>query len=162
MSKIEANLFLRCYMEMEDKLLQLNRLLANFFVMYVKLHRYGWYVKGEQRISLQPMFTSNIAVCKEHIDHIVELILALGGQPYATMVKYVKEATIPEATADDEVHEMMEQLISDTDALLKDIDFIMNKNDNEQKSRFILYTLTNVERDLFKLQHESERYLNRR
>lgn len=149
-------------MEFEDKLLQLNRLLANFFVMYVKLHRYGWYVKGEQRVTLQPMFKSNTAVCKEHIDQIVELILALGGQPYATMVKYVKEATIPEATADDEVHEMMEQLISDTDILLKDIDFIMNKNDNEQKSRFILYTLTNVERDLFKLQHESERYLNRR
>lgn len=162
MSKIEQNLFLRCYMELEKQVLQINRLLANYFVFYVKLHRYSWYVKGEQKFTLHPIFKAQTALCKEHIDKIVELILALGGQPYATMVKYLKEATIPEANADDEVDEMMEQMMDDTNVLLKDIDFIMKKNDNQQKSRFILYTFISVERDLFQLQHDCNRYMNER
>lgn len=160
MSKIEANLSLRCYMELEKQVLKLNRLLANYFVLYVKLHRYSWYVKGEQRFSLRPSFQAKTALCKEHIDQLVELILALGGQPYATMVKFLKEATITEASADDEVDEMIQQIIHDTTVILKEIDFLIIKSNNEQKSRLILYTLTIVERDLFQLKQDCERYMD--
>src|SRR5699024_10116407 len=47
------------------------------------------------------------------LDRIAERILMINGQPYATMSKFVKEATIAEATADDTVDEMMNQLRDD-------------------------------------------------
>lgn len=39
-------------MDIERQIFLLNRLLANYFVLYIKLHRYLWYIKGEQSLSL--------------------------------------------------------------------------------------------------------------
>lgn len=159
MSKIDKNLFLRCDMKLEQRVLKLNRLLANYFVLYIKLHRYSWYVKGTEQLSIASICKAKIPLYKDQIDQLVKLILALDGQPYATMVKYVKEATLEEATADDEVVEMLQQLVHDTTCLLHDIDQLIQKGNNDQEGRIILHTLIPLEQDLFQLQQMCGNFL---
>lgn len=103
---------LRC--EMERELIQvLNKLLANYFVMYVKLHRYKWYAKGEHVLFYQSFYEELYQMIKVEIDLLAAHILSLDGEPFATMIKFLKEATIVEASADDEEVEMMEKLTAD-------------------------------------------------
>lgn len=91
----------------------LNQLLSNQFVMYVKLHRYYWYVQGEQSFELQRNFKNMYQAFAIDIERLAEHILIIEGQPLATMIKYTKETTLVEASADNEVDEIITQLIKD-------------------------------------------------
>src|SRR5690625_1490883 len=128
-------------MDIERQIFLLNRLLANYFVLYIKLHRYLWYIKGEQSLSLLNWLKEKNAVCKQQIDHLVELILLLEGRPFATMEKYIKEATIEEASADDEITEMIQQLIVDTTEMLNSINELIEDELATENRRVVEQTL---------------------
>ncbi len=87
----------------------LNQLLSNYFVMYVKLHRYHWYVQGRHFFQLHAQFEEMYQATANDLDEIAERILMINGKPLATMSKYLKEATIEEATADDKENEIIAQ-----------------------------------------------------
>src|SRR5690625_327176 len=108
-------------MDHKELTLFLNRVLSNYFVLYVKLHRYTWFVEGEHIFQLQYIYTEMYEEIKNDIDRIVDHILSMNGIPYATMVKFIKEATIEEATADDTEGEMMEQLLEDLSDVIQEI-----------------------------------------
>ena len=91
----------------------LNQLLSNSFILYVKLHRYHWFVQGRHFFQLHEEFEKMYDTFAVDIDEIAERILMIDGKPLATMIKYVKEATLEEATADDKESEMIEQLRND-------------------------------------------------
>lgn len=99
----------------------LNQLLSNLFVMYVKFHRYHWFIEGQHFFQLHEKFEEIYNLLAADIDEIAERILMINGKPYATMIKYLKEATIEEATADDTEEEIIEQIISDFKQINKEI-----------------------------------------
>ena len=99
----------------------LNQLLSNSFVLYVKLHRYHWFVQGRHFFQLHEEFEKMYDTFAVDIDEIAERILMIDGKPLATMIKYVKEATLEEATADDKESEMIEQLQNDYKQVIKEI-----------------------------------------
>jgi starvation-inducible DNA-binding protein len=99
----------------------LNQLLANYFVMYVKLHRYHWYIQGRQFFQLHEKFEEMYTMFASDSDMLAERILMINGQPLATMVKYIKEATLTEANADNEEEEMVSQLITDYGQIISEI-----------------------------------------
>lgn len=99
----------------------LNQLLANYFVMHVKLHRYHWYVQGSNFFQLHDKFEEMYTMFANDLDVIAERILMINGQPFATMVKYIKEATLIEANADNEEGEMITQLIDDYEQIISEI-----------------------------------------
>jgi len=145
-------------MDIERQIFLLNRLLANYFVLYIKLHRYLWYIKGEQSLSLLNWLKEKNAVCKQQIDHLVELILLLEGRPFATMEKYIKEATIEEASADDEITEMIQQLIADTTEMLNSINELIEDELATENRRVVEQTLSLLEYELLKIQQECKRF----
>lgn len=105
-----------------QKLIQfLNQLLSNYFVMYVKLHRYHWYVQGEQFFQLHQQFEEMYKTFGQDLDMIAERILMIDGQPFATMIKYIKEATLTEASADNLNSEMIDQLIADYEQMIEEV-----------------------------------------
>lgn len=105
-----------------QKLIQfLNQLLSNYFVMYVKLHRYHWYVQGEQFFQLHQQFEEMYKTFGQDLDMIAERILMIDGQPFATMIKYIKEATLTEASADNLNSEMIDQLVADYEQMIKEV-----------------------------------------
>lgn len=144
-------------MDTKSQIFLLNRLLANYFVLYMKFHRYLWYVKGEQALSLLSWFETELRTCKQQIDELVELILVLEGRPFATMEKFIKEATLEEATADDETEEIMQQIINDSNQLLNDINELIEKETPEKNKRITQYKLSSLEYELLRINEECHR-----
>lgn len=145
-------------MDIERQIFLLNRLLANYFVLYIKLHRYLWYIKGEQSLSLLKWLKEKNTICKQQIDQLVELILVLEGRPFATMEKYIKEATIEEASADDETTEMIQQIIADTTEMQKNISKLMEDELAKENRHVVEHTLSLLEYELLKIQQECKRF----
>src|SRR5690625_672393 len=135
-------------MDQQNLILFLNRLLSNYFVIYVKLHRYKWFMKGEHIFQLQQLFEELYTSWKKDIDLLAEHILSKDGKPFATMVKYVKEATLEEATADDEEEEMIAQLSDDFSQLNEEIKEIGMKRAKEANDELTLHLLLTYQQEL--------------
>ncbi|WP_235162447.1 MULTISPECIES: Dps family protein [Sediminibacillus] len=99
----------------------LNQELSNFAVLYIKLHRYHWFVTGKHFFKLHEVFEDLYNEAAQDMDDIAERILAIGGRPLATMHKYIKEATIHEAQADDTEDEIVTQLSRDYQTIIDEI-----------------------------------------
>lgn len=99
----------------------LNQLLSNQFVMYVKLHRFHWFVQGRHFFQLHEKFEELYKMFADDLDEVAERILMINGKPLATMSKYLKEATLDEANADDKENEIITQLIKDFDQMTSEI-----------------------------------------
>lgn len=65
----------------------LNEQVANWTVLYTKIHNFHWFVKGPHFFSLHVKFEELYNEASEHIDELAERILAIGGSPVATMKK---------------------------------------------------------------------------
>jgi len=74
----------------------LNRQLANWSVLYVKLHKYHWYVKGPHFFTLHAKFQELYEEAAARVDELAERLLAVGGRPAATMTEYLSLAGISE------------------------------------------------------------------
>lgn len=127
----------------------LNQLLSNHFVMYVKLHRYHWFIQGKHFFLLHQQFEKVFNQLAEDLDKVAERTLAIGGKPLATMAKYLDESTLIEANADDTEEEMIEQLIKDFGQIvfeIKEKGILFANNIDDEVSRNVLIELqTNYE-----------------
>ncbi|GLX66103.1 Dps family protein [Paenibacillus glycanilyticus] len=99
----------------------LNHQVANWNVLYVKLHNYHWYVKGPQFYTLHVKFQEFYEEAALHLDDIAERLLAVNGQPLARMSDYLKESTIREAHGKETAEQMVEQLISDFSMVIEEL-----------------------------------------
>ncbi len=100
----------------------LNELLANFFVLYVKCHRYHWYIEGKHFFELHTVFEDMYTYFGETSDELAERIRMIEGRPLATMAAFLRESTIEEATSDDTEEEIISQIIEDLKELCSSIE----------------------------------------
>ncbi|WP_405109754.1 DNA starvation/stationary phase protection protein [Paenibacillus sp. FSL K6-1217] len=91
----------------------LNRQVANLNVLYVKVHNYHWYVKGEQFFALHVKFEELYDDITLKMDEVAERMLSIKGSPAATMKEYLEIATIQEATGKEDARGMVQALIED-------------------------------------------------
>lgn len=99
----------------------LNQEVSNFAVLYVKLHRYHWYVQGRHFFGLHRLFEELYKEASEDLDELAERILAIGGRPLATMHMYIKQSTLEEAQADDKEDEIIYQLTEDYMKIIEEL-----------------------------------------
>ncbi|WP_255717389.1 Dps family protein [Salipaludibacillus sp. CUR1] len=95
----------------------LNRQVANWNVMFVKLHNYHWYVKGPHFFALHEKFEELYNEAAGHIDELAERLLTLKGKPVASMREYLEVSTIEEAEGEKSAEEMVKALVEDFDRL---------------------------------------------
>ncbi|MDG5789459.1 DNA starvation/stationary phase protection protein [Evansella sp. AB-P1] len=95
----------------------LNRHVANWNVLFVKLHNYHWYVKGENFFKLHEKFEELYNEAAGHIDELAERLLTLKGEPVATMKQYLEIATIDEAQGERASDDMVRTLAGDLEKL---------------------------------------------
>ncbi|WP_102345494.1 Dps family protein [Bacillus sp. Marseille-P3661] len=91
----------------------LNKQIANWSVLYVKLHNYHWYVKGGHFFTLHTKFEEFYNEASLHIDELAERLLTIGGEPIATMKGYLEVSSIQEATGTETAEQMVQTLIND-------------------------------------------------
>ncbi|KSU89300.1 DNA starvation/stationary phase protection protein [Bacillus sp. VT 712] len=91
----------------------LNQQIANLNVFYTKLHRFHWYVKGPQFFTLHEKFEELYTETAADIDEYAERLLAIGGQPVATLKGFLSLATLSEEGNEQTAHEMIESVVND-------------------------------------------------
>lgn len=91
----------------------LNVQIANWSVLYTKLHRFHWYVKGPAFFTLHAKFEELYNAAGLTVDQIAERLLAIGGQPIATMKEYLETATIQETANGAKSTDMVGTLVQD-------------------------------------------------
>ncbi|MDT2045118.1 DNA starvation/stationary phase protection protein [Priestia aryabhattai] len=98
-----------------------NKQVANFSVMYIKLHNYHWYVKGEQFFTLHEKFEELYTETATVIDDLAERLLALGGSPVATMKEILEMSAIEEAHGNETAKDMVSELVKDFTTLTTEL-----------------------------------------
>ncbi|MBP2002591.1 starvation-inducible DNA-binding protein [Paenibacillus shirakamiensis] len=91
----------------------LNQQVANLNVLYVKIHNYHWYVKGNNFFTLHVKFEELYNEVTLKMDEIAERLLTIKGSPAATLKEYLELSTIQEATGKEDPNTMVQNLIED-------------------------------------------------
>ncbi|GFZ81090.1 general stress protein 20U [Paenibacillus marchantiophytorum] len=91
----------------------LDKQVANFSILYMKIHNYHWYVKGENFFTLHIKFEELYNEVGLHLDVIAERMLALRAIPTATLKQHLDTASVKEAKNDETAEQMVKQLASD-------------------------------------------------
>ncbi|WP_432363118.1 Dps family protein [Sporosarcina sp. UB5] len=99
----------------------LNVQIANWSVLYTKLHRYHWFVKGPHFFTLHEKFEELYNESASVVDEVAERLLAIGGTPVATMKEYLTIATLEETKGESNAEEMVASLADDYKHLKKEL-----------------------------------------
>lgn len=120
----------------------LNRHVANWNVMFVKLHNYHWNVKGSNFFTLHNKFEELYNEAAEHIDDLAERLLSLKGKPVASMKVFLETSTINEASGEKTDVEMVRAVVEDFDAfsneLKEDIETLEGDADDEDTADMLI------------------------
>jgi len=132
----------------------LNRQIANWSVLYIKLHNYHWYVTGSQFFTLHEKFQELYEQAALHVDDIAERLLAIKGQPLARMVDYLENASVKEATGKEDAREMVDTIIADFTTItqeLKEAMAVAQEQNDETTSDTLLAIHTELEKHIWML-----------
>ncbi|MFC5531072.1 Dps family protein [Cohnella yongneupensis] len=100
----------------------MNVQLANWAVLYVKLHHKHWYVKGPHFPTLHAKFEELYDLAAEKWDELAERILTIEGKPASTMKEYLELATIKEADKGGAESDILAGAIEDLKALVSGLE----------------------------------------
>ena len=105
----------------EEVVKVLNQQVANWTVAFTKLHNFHWYVKGPNFFSLHTKFEELYDEASQYIDDLAERILAVNGNPVATLKESLELSIIEEAGKDYTAEQMVEELSNDFDNISKQL-----------------------------------------
>ncbi|MGX6445569.1 Dps family protein [Neobacillus sp. K501] len=100
---------------------RMNQQVANFSVLYMKLHHYHWYVKGANFFTLHMKFEELYKEAALHLDTIAERMLVLRATPASTLQEALELSVIKEASEEEDAETMMSTLAEDLDTLCKEL-----------------------------------------
>lgn len=75
---------------------KLNRLLADYQVVYAHLHALHWNIEGRQFFTVHREIESMYTQLAEYIDDVAERILSLGNRPATTLKEYIEMSELEE------------------------------------------------------------------
>ncbi|MFS0613969.1 Dps family protein [Lederbergia ruris] len=127
----------------------LNKQVANWTVLYTKLHNHHWYVKGPHFFSLHEKFEELYNEADENIDELAERLLAIGGKPVATLKDALQMASIGEVEETLDANGMVQSVIDDFTILIDELKEgmeIAEKAGDESTSDMFLAIHTSLEK----------------
>ncbi|GGA37609.1 Dps family protein [Psychrobacillus lasiicapitis] len=100
---------------------ELNKQVANWSVLYTKLHNFHWYVKGPSFFTLHAKFEELYNEATLNMDEIAERLLTLGEAPVATLKEHLELSDIKEAKNKESADEMVQAVVEDFDKIMKSL-----------------------------------------
>ena len=98
----------------------LSTLLADEFVLRLKLRKYHWNVVGPQFLSLHEIFEQQYTELATFIDEVAERLRTYGAMSPGTLSEFSKLTRLAEAPGDNpSSDEMLEQLVADHEAMVR-------------------------------------------
>nr|WP_200889669.1 Dps family protein [Clostridium botulinum] len=132
----------------------LNKQIANWSILYIKLHNFHWFVKGQQFFTLHLKFEELYNEAALHIDELAERQLSIGGKPVATMKECLEISSIKEATGNEVAEDMVGTIISDYNTVVSELKAgmeIAQKENDETTSDMLLAIHTALEKHVWML-----------
>ncbi len=99
----------------------LNRQIANWGVLYVKLHNYHWFVKGKHFYELHALFEKLYTEAAARFDVLAERLLALNGKPLASMRDFLQNASVTEASGNETTEQMVQAIANDFNTIISEM-----------------------------------------
>ncbi|MEL4027259.1 Dps family protein [Caldifermentibacillus hisashii] len=99
----------------------MNKLVADLNVLYMKIHHFHWFVKGPNFFTLHAKFEELYNEVTEHNDSIAERLLQLNEKPISTLKECLNLATVKEASKVGTDVEMVEELVNDLETIDKEL-----------------------------------------
>ncbi|MGO4936327.1 Dps family protein [Fundicoccus sp. Sow4_H7] len=98
----------------------LNTVVATQGVLYTRLHQFHWFIKGSHFFTLHEKFEELYDETTENMDVVAERLLAIGGQPYATLKEFLEHSVIDERVEDKNLSqdEMVEAVVKDLETIV--------------------------------------------
>ncbi|MEH7611567.1 MULTISPECIES: Dps family protein [Gottfriedia] len=112
----------------------LNKQIADWNILFVKLHNYHWYVKGPNFFTLHTKFEEFYNEASLHIDELAERVLIIGGKPLATMREYLDTSSLKEANKNITSDEMVQDITKDYNYLIEELKDGMEIAESENDS----------------------------
>ncbi|WP_281868964.1 Dps family protein [Brevibacillus parabrevis] len=103
----------------------LNKQVANWTVLYTKLHNFHWNVKGPHFFTLHAKFEELYSEAAGHIDALAERVLSIGGKPVGTLAACLNTASIAEAEGNETAEQMVEIITRDFSVLTDELKLAM-------------------------------------
>lgn len=127
----------------------LNQQVANWTVLYTKIHNYHWYVKGPHFFSLHMKFEEFYNEASTYIDELAERILAIQGHPIATLKESLELSVVKEAKKDLAAEDMVKDLSKDFDKIIEQLEegkAAAEEAGDEMTADMFLGMITNLEK----------------
>jgi starvation-inducible DNA-binding protein len=119
----------------------INQQIANWNILYTKLHRFHWYVKGPHFFTLHAKFEEYYEEAAATIDEFAEQLLIIGGRPISTLKESLQLATIEETSETLTAEEMVQSIVHDfsliIDELKNGMEVAEQNNDEVTKDMFL-------------------------
>ena len=132
----------------------LNKQLANWSVLYVKLHQFHWYVTGSDFFTLHTKFEEFYDDAGAFVDEIAERILTIGGKPVATMKEYLALTSLEEGCCSCDGKAMVQCLVKDYETIINESRDVMRACDeccDEESSDLFGSKISELEKTIWML-----------
>lgn len=144
---------------MEKLHLLLNKEVANFSVLFTKLHHHHWYVKGSAFYTLHEKFEELYDEVNELYDEFAERLLTIGGKPVSNLKGYLEITSLAEVNDDLTAKEMVKMVHDDfnliIDELKEGIVLAQEINDEATVDLFVT-TISQLEKHVWMLSAYNE------
>jgi len=141
----------------------LNGILADEFVVYVRILNYNWNVRGMQFHSLHEFFEKLYVNQAKTIDDVAEKVRSMGGFATATMEEYLGNSRLKEKIGEPpDPRVMISTLAADHEVIIKRIREaigVVDKYDDPSTDNFLCDLLEKHEKTLWMLQAHLDREL---
>jgi starvation-inducible DNA-binding protein len=127
----------------------LNRQVANFSVLHMKLHHFHWYVKGEHFFTLHLKFEELYKEAALHLDTIAERMLSQRALPAATLAETLELSSLKEATGKEDAQQMIQTLADDFEVICNELTegiSLAEENDDQPTADLLVHIRTSLEK----------------
>lgn len=105
----------------------LGHILANTYILYLKTQNFHWNVTDPRFHSLHEFFEEHYKQLAEAVDDLAERIRTLGVYAPASMKRFLELGSLEEAESHLSGDQMLRELLSDHETLVKEIRVLINK-----------------------------------
>lgn len=127
----------------------LNRQVANFSVLHMKLHHFHWYVKGEHFFTLHLKFEELYKEAALHLDTIAERMLSQRALPAATLAETLELSSLKEATGEEDAQQMIQTLADDFEVICNELTegiSLAEEKDDQPTADLLVHIRTSLEK----------------
>ena len=143
-----------------EKLYQvLNKQVANFSVLFTKLHHHHWYVKGPEFFTLHEKFEELYDEINEFYDEFAERLLTIGGNPISNLKGYLEITSLDEVSTNLNAKAMVKSVHDDFILIAKELEegvHIAQEQNDEATADLFISTIAALEKHAWMLRFYNE------